>query len=472
MNTKRTVKLTAILLVLSLVLVGCSAGTVTKDTTAPTTASTTPTVVTSVTTAEPVSTTTTTVTSATTTTVPTTKPTAPPVSDPLAIKATDMMAGIKAKKVTDKDAAEERFVNAHTQFAVELLQGAVKTENGNNVLVSPLSVQLTLAMVANGAAGTTKSEMETVFGGIPMDELNRYLYNYRVHLPTADAYKVTIANSLWINSGAGLNVPKAFLQTNADYYGAQVYKSSFGKQTVTDMNNWVKKHTNGMIDTIADDLDSKADMLVLLNTLAFEADWENTYGSQHVFTGVFTTENGVQRSVEMMSNTEQMRYINDGEATGFAKDYKDGYYSFVTLLPNEGTTLDEYVASLTAEKVQNALNSGTMKVYAEIPKFSYDCDLNMNALLSEMGMPTAFGSGADFSGLDTSGKGARLGEVRHKTHIELSEEGTKAGAATSARVTKGMRDVSVSLNRPFVYMIVDNTTYLPVFMGAVTDVGE
>ncbi|MBP3436243.1 MAG: serpin family protein [Clostridia bacterium] len=487
MNTKRMVKLTALLLVFSLILAGCSSEAITEKTTATTAVTTTATttVVTSVTTtteSAPTTTvatdengnviTTTTSTTATTTSLVSdpTKPTTPPANTSQKIKATDMMAGIKPKTVAGKDATEDRFVNAHTQFAVKLLQGAVKGKQGKNVLVSPLSVQLTLAMVANGAAGKTKTEMETVFGGIPMAELNQYLYNYWTQMPNTEEYKVSIANSLWINSGSGIKVPKSFLQTVADYYGAQVYKSNFGKQTVADMNNWVKEYTNGMIDSIVNELDSKADMLMLLNTLFFEADWKNTYGQGQVSTGTFTTENGTQRSVRMLSQTEKMRYISDGEATGFAKDYKDGYYSFVALLPNEGTSLDDYIASLTAEKVRNALNSGAISVYTEIPKFAYDCDLDMNAMLSEMGMPTAFGSGADFSGLDTSGKGTNLGEVRHKTHIELSEEGTKAGAVTSARVQKGLRDASVCLDRPFVYMIVDNTTYLPIFVGAVKDI--
>ncbi len=488
MNTKLVVKLTALLLAVSLVLVGCSTGATTEkqtettgsasvvvtttesapEATNPTEGEQTPDAT------EPTSTTTSTTTTSTTSTTSLvsdpTKPTTPPVSDSATIKATDMMAGIKPKKVAGKDCREDRFVQAHTQFAVELLQGAAKGGKGKNVLVSPFSVQMTLAMVANGANGKTKAEIEAVFGDIPIDEMNEYLYNYWTGMPNTEAYKVSIANSLWINSGSGIKVPKSFLQTTADYYDAQVYKSNFGKQTVTDMNNWVKKYTNGMIDSIVNELDGKADMMMLLNTLFFEADWKNTYGQGQVSAGTFTTENGTQRSVQMLSKTEKMRYISDGEATGFAKDYKGGYYSFVALLPNKGTPLDEYITSLTAEKVQNALNSGAISVYAEIPKFAYECDVDMNKLLADMGMPTAFTANADFTGLDTSGQGAYLGEVRHKTHIELSEEGTKAGAVTSAKVMKGLRDASVKLNRPFVYMIVDNTASLPIFVGAVRDI--
>ena len=478
MSAKRGHQWAAVFTVLALLLTGCSSGAVTESaTTAATTTTATPTVVTTVTTTTEVPVSTTGLCShstvATTTKTPTTKPTTKPTTanKQNELSAVDMMAGIKAKAVTDKDATEERFVNAHTQFSVKLLQGALKAEQGGNVLVSPLSVQLTLAMVANGANGKTKTEMETVFGGIPMSELNRYLYNYWTALPMADEYKVQIANSLWINSRSGINVPKTFLQTNADYYGAQVYKGDFSNKTINDMNYWVKQNTGGTVDRIVDRLDSKNDMMVLLNTLFFEASWEKTYGSSHVSTGKFTAANGAERTVTMMTQTETMRYINDGEATGFAKDYKDGYYSFVALMPNKGTSLDEYVASLTAEKVQNALGSGALQVHAALPKFAYECDLDMNAILTEMGMPTAFSESADFSGLDTANNDARLSEVRHKTHIELSEEGTKAGAATAAKVLKGIRDVSVTLDRPFVYMIVDNTTYLPIFVGAVRDIG-
>ncbi len=167
-----------------------------------------------------------------------------------------------------------------------------------------------------------------------------------------------------------------------------------------------------------------------------------------------------------------MQYITIADATGFAKPYKDGYYSFVALLPSQTVGLDQYISSLTVEKVQTASNSGATKVNAAILKFTYEYDADMNDILSAMGINAAFGRGTtDFSGLSAS-RGLYLDEVVHKTKMELSEEGAKAGAVTTARVTKGASTISVTLDHPFVYMMMDNTTNLPIFIGAVTDIPE
>ncbi len=468
MTTKRYVQITALFLAFSMILCGCSAGTgSTKTTSDGQSVATSSTV--AATTTEPAPTTgtePTTTTVTTTATSPTTKPTTP------VAKTVDLMSGVKSASVTGRDANEQRFSDAHTQFAVKLLQTAVQSNGNRNLLLSPLSVQVTMAMVANGASGTTLREIETALGGLPIGELNQYLYDYGQTLPQGDAFTARLACSLWLNSKAGAKVPKKFLQANADYYRAQIYRSAFDKQTITDMNRWVKEYTDGEILSIIDRLPAKATEMVLLNTVSFNAEWQNTYGSQHRYSGTFTTESGVERSVTMMKTTETVGYFNDGEAVGFAKDFKDGYYSFVALLPNEGTSLNDYIASLTAKKVKSAISAATTKVTITIPKFSYDCEVDMAKVLSDMGVKAAFTPNADFSGLDTSGKGAYLGEVAHKTHIEVSEEGVKAGAATSAHVMKGMTTTPIELDRPFVYIIADNTTYLPLFIGAVTDIGQ
>ena len=181
----------------------------------------------------------------------------------------------------------------------------------------------------------------------------------------------------------------------------------------------------------------------------------------------------------MMSGSEGI-YLNDGQATGFVKYYRDPRYSFAAVLPNEGVSLDEYIASLDGEKLQNLLNT---KEYCEVntkmPKFEFDYELNMNDTLKALGMPTAFLPGiADFSGLnDLEGMPTWIGKVIHKTHIDLSESGTKAAAVTAVIMEAGCaiepdkpEPKEVTLDRPFLFMIVDNTTELPIFIGTVKDI--
>ena len=387
------------------------------------------------------------------------------------VQAADLMEGVSAAAVSGK-AADDSFIRSQMRLSVELFQSSVLESKDKNVLISPLSVQLALAMTANGAAGKTREEMEQVLGGeIPIGELNEYLYSYVQSLPSEDKYKLEIANSIWFrDQKERLTVEKDFLQKNADYYGAQAYKSPFDNQTVNDINSWVKNHTDGMIDKIIEEIGSDT-VMYLINALVFDAEWENIYHKSAILDGTFTAISGDKRTVEMMSSKENS-YLDDGKATGFIKDYKGGKYSFAALLPNEGVDIYEYMAGLTGEGLLSTLeNAQSGTVMATLPKF----ELRMNDVLAGLGMPSAFdGGAADFSKMAKSANGnIYIGDVLHKTFISVDERGTKAGAVTKVEASStGMpqSEKVVVLDRPFVYMLIDNATDLPFFIGAAMDI--
>ncbi len=391
------------------------------------------------------------------------------------VQAADLMEGVSAAAVSGK-AADDSFIRSQMRLSVELFQSSVLESKDKNVLISPLSVQLALAMTANGAAGKTREEMEQVLGGeIPIGELNEYLYSYVQSLPSEDKYKLEIANSIWFrDQKERLTVEKDFLQKNADYYGAQAYKSPFDNQTVNDINSWVKNHTDGMIDKIIEEIGSDT-VMYLINALVFDAEWENIYDKSAILDGTFTAISGDKRTVEMMSSKENS-YLDDGKATGFIKDYKGGKYSFAALLPNEGVDIYEYMAGLTGEGLLSTLeNAQSGTVMATLPKFSYEYELRMNDVLAGLGMPSAFdGGAADFSKMAKSANGnIYIGDVLHKTFISVDERGTKAGAVTKVEMVDESipcYEKVVVLDRPFVYMLIDNATNLPLFIGAAMDI--
>lgn len=391
------------------------------------------------------------------------------------VQAADLMDGMQAGTVNGK-AADDGFILSEMGLAVKLFQSAVSESRDENILISPLSVQLALAMTANGAAGQTRTEMETLLGGgISLEDLNEYLYTYVNSLPSGEKYKLQIANSIWFRDDEGrLTVEKDFLQRNADYYGAQAYKSPFDGQTLTDINAWVKDHTDGMIDKILEEIDEDA-VMYLINALVFDAQWKNVYDKADVRSGTFTGITGEARTVEMM-HSEESKFLQDEQATGFIKDYMDGKYSFAALLPNKDIDIYDYIAGLTDEGLLNTLrNARSGMVIATLPKFSYEYALSMNDVLKALGMPSAFtGSTADFSRLGQSSRGnLYIAEVLHKTFISVDELGTKAGAVTKVQMNDECAVISewiVELNRPFVYMIIDNATGLPVFIGTVMDI--
>lgn len=391
------------------------------------------------------------------------------------VQAADLMDGVTANAVVGK-AADDAFRNSQMCLAVELFQSAVTASKDENVLLSPLSVQLALAMTANGAAGQTKEEMETLLGGeITLEDLNEYLYSYVKSLSSGEKCKLRIANSIWFRDDEKrLQVEKDFLQCNADYYGAQVYKAAFDKQTLKDVNAWVKDHTDGIIDNVLEQIDPDA-VMYLINALTFAGEWMQVYDKSEVYKGNFTNIAGKAYAVDMMHSTESV-YLQDARATGFMKPYKGGKYSFAALLPNEGVDIMDYIAGLTGESLRETLGSAQSgAVTAALPKFSYEYGLIMNDVLKGLGIPTAFdGSAADFSRMAHSPRGnISIEEVLHKTFISVDELGTKAGAVTKIEMVDECAPMSqwvVNLDRPFVYMIVDNQTNLPVFIGSVTDI--
>jgi serpin B len=149
------------------------------------------------------------------------------------------------------------------------------------------------------------------------------------------------------------------------------------------------------------------------------------------------------------------------------KKYNGGQYAFVALLPKDGISVSEYIAALDGADLYAMLsNPQHTTVYTTLPKFETEYDVEMSGILKGMGMPNAFNSNADFSGISPSG--IYISRVLHKTFISVSERGTKAGAATAVEMncTGYPQDPKeVYLDRPFVYMLVDLENNIPFFIG-------
>lgn len=386
----------------------------------------------------------------------------------------DLMKGITP---SGKSGSNVEITNvsdaAVTDFAVRLFKASMK--NGENTLISPLSVLVALAMTANGADNETLSQMQNVLG-MPIDRLNAWINNYMANLPEEEKYKLSLANSIWFTDDERFTVNEDFLQTNADYYGADIYSAAFDDKTCKEINKWVEDKTDGMIKNILDQIPAEA-VMYLINALAFDAEWQDIYFESQVRKDEFTTETGEKRNVDMMYS-EESKYLEDKKATGFIKYYKDRKYAFVALLPNEGVSVSEYIASLDGEHLHDLLsNAKSAVVNTSIPKFETEYDVEMSEVLKGMGMPDAFnGMLADFSKLGQSTAGnIFISRVLHKTFISVDERGTKAGAATVVEASdecamEVIDPKQVYLDRPFVYMLIDCETNLPFFIGTMMDV--
>ena len=359
---------------------------------------------------------------------------------------------------------------ALTGFGAKLLQNEMQEENP---LVSPLSVASALSMTANGAVGETKTQMEQTLGA-DTGSLNACFSVLQASLGNDKQLKA--ANSIWMKDTDTLHVEDAFLQQNADSYAAELYSAPFDDSTKTAINDWVSKQTDKMIPEILDELSEDA-VMYLVSALAFDAKWERPFKSYEVWEGTFTARGGQEQTGDFLHGAVG-QYLSDEHAEGFLKAYAGGKYAFAVLLPDEATSIENYVNQLTGERLHAILASPIDEsVEIALPKFKAEFSAELSENLKALGMTDAFdGANADFTALGTSDEGnIYISRVLHKTFIQVDEEGTKAGAATAVEATTesaALYPHSVLLNRPFVYMIVDLETGLPIFLGALTALPE
>lgn len=393
----------------------------------------------------------------------------------LNIKAEELSASY-TRQATEDGTVTDAFIAAMSDFSMTLFNTTVEgdRETGKqNHLVSPLSAMICLAMIANGAEGETLTQMETALG-MDIQSLNKALYAYTSNLYTDDDCKVSIADSIWYRDSEGLKVKEAFLQTCADWYEAQQYKAPFDEQTRKDINNWVEKYTDGMIDKILDQPIPPSVMMYVINALVFDAKWQEKYESNDIKDRAFTSIDGTVAQLPTL-HSEESTYLTVENGQGFAKPYKGEAYSFVGLLPDEGVDVYDFAASLDGTTWQAMWDGQTREtVHVRFPEFTYDSTMDLTPALTAMGMEDLFDpAAADLTGLGTCTDGNLFcSKVQQKTFIEVSRYGTKAAAVTwGANEGAAAEPKWVYLDRPFVYAILDNATGLPLFIGVVTVLG-
>ena len=386
------------------------------------------------------------------------------------VKAGNLTEKIDRMTVSGK-AADKTFTASQYDFAAKLLASSCEADGGN-CLVSPLSVVLALAMTANGAANETLSQMmDVIGGGMTIEDLNAYLYGYVRSLPPSNSKaKIAVAKSVWVNDLPGFTVRKDFLRAAASWYDAAVYQMPFNEATVQEVNGWVSRNTDRMIGKIVDEMDEDARMF-LINAVSFDVKWEVPFTREDE--RKFTAADGSTQYVDMMLASEN-EYYEGEHYSGFAKRYGNGC-RFVAILPDPETALDDFIAGLDGETLAAILSSAVKtKVNIGLPKFSYDYAAKLKERLRAMGMTDAFEDSADFS-LMCETEPLKIDDVIHKTFIEVAEAGTRAAAVTAVTMAPTAmmpteEPKTVILDRPFLYMIVDGESSLPIFIGTVGSV--
>ena len=394
---------------------------------------------------------------------------------------------VSEKFVGDKNAKlSDEFVAQMDDFSLSLFKacGLKDVKDNKNVLISPQSVLTDMMMAANGAGNNTLAEMEKVMcGGVGFTQFRKSLADMNAQMIYSDKVKFHMANSIWIRDDAErIQVKPEFLDQGEIWYNADSYVLPFDMSMVKKVNDWVNKNTLGMIPVLLNDAPKEDEVMHLINALAFDGAWEKQYDDYMVSEKkTFTNSKGVKEEATMLHETIGS-YMHDDKAVAFSKPYKGGDFSFVAILPNEGVSVSDYLGSLDGKGLKALMNSREYdcEVHTRLPEFKYDYDTKMGEDIQSMGIREAFTDKADFSGMaDTKTGLLFIGDVVHKTHIELDRNGTKAAAVTdiimkdtAAIEPTPHKIVNIYLDRPFIYAIVQGSTGIPVFIGVVNSVSK
>ncbi|HAL73877.1 MAG TPA: serine proteinase inhibitor [Clostridiales bacterium] len=389
--------------------------------------------------------------------------------------AGDLMANVKAaEKPSSPAEPDQAYIDSVSDFSFNLLRESLA--NKGNLLVSPASVYLALAMTLNGSDTTTRAAMLAALSasGLDLDQMNSVGRDWMTLLMNTDGKtKLSIANSIWFREG--FDADPAFLQRNADYYSAAARALNFADPgAVGIINGWVKTATNGTIDKIVERIDSDV-VMYLINAIYFKAEWQQKFIFANTRERAFQAPDG-EEIVKFMHDTRSMTYLDDGSTTGVLLPYSDGRYAFVALLPDEGTDARTLAADMKSAMWSNLLSSRReVSVELALPKFEVRYEDSLVGEMTALGMGEAFEGGkADFSLINAGRrKDLYISEIKHKTFIRVDEEGTEAAAVTSVEIRETsapMRDVQLTFDRPFIYALVDTVTGLPLFIGILEEV--
>ena len=386
-----------------------------------------------------------------------------------------LVAGCSSTVVNDEPArplsrVETSIVEADNTFGLRLLRTLNDGNSDSNLFVSPLSVSMALGMTLNGAVGPTRDSMEhtLALNGLTSTEINEAYRSLKSLLTGLDPLvKFSIANSIWYRDG--LPVEQEFINTNSTYFDATTSALDFGDaDAAARINRWVEENTMGKIKKIAPDPIPHDLVMFLINAIYFKGTWKDRFDTKNTRDANFTTADGSTVPVKMMyQKNAKLRQYSDGQMKMVELPYGNGKFSMVIAMPNGSQTLDGMISSLdspTWNTWMSRLHEGEGEIY--LPRFSIAWEDSLGSALKKLGMGIAFSGVADFTKISAPG-GLYISEVRHKTFVEVNEEGTEAAAVTSVEISRTSLGFVLRADRPFLFAIRENHSGSILFAGKV-----
>jgi len=376
----------------------------------------------------------------------------------------------------DLDLKSQTLIEADNEFGLDIFQSVyADKETPENFMISPLSISLALSMAYNGAETETKEEMSKAMRmeDFTRDEMNDIYQKLIDELTKVDPKVVMeIANSIWYRNG--YPVQQDFLDVNNTFYNAEVEEADFmDPNTLTRINKWVSDKTHEKIPTILNEISPDA-VMYLINAIYFNGKWSQEFNPESTQELSFAIANNQYVQAPMMGREDTLNYLSNDTFSAIELPYGKGNFNMMVMLPNFDKSVDDVIAQFTPEnwkKWQSDMKI-TNNIDIRLPKFKVEFEIKLNQILQNMGMKQAFTAQADFIGINPA-RDLFISFVKHKTFVEVDEEGTEAAAVTII----GFETTSAGPNepqktyfhcdRPFLFAITEKETGAILFMGKI-----
>ncbi|ACK70440.1 proteinase inhibitor I4 serpin [Gloeothece citriformis PCC 7424] len=363
--------------------------------------------------------------------------------------------------------SQQQLLEANTLFGLRLFQTLVSEDPNQNVFVSPPSVAIALSILMQGANGKTREEMVSTLG---YEELNVkeihtthqiLLNSLQQDNPNLD---IALANALYARDG--ISFRHQFLKDNELYYQSQITNLNFASpQAAGIINRWTREHTQGKIDQIVPHINPK-DTLIVVNAIYFKGMWKHKFDRQQTKNQPFYLPNGKTKQYPLMSGKGKYQYYENEQFQAVNLPYGDERFSLYIFLPKSGSNLSSLLSQLTFQRWNEWIQEFNVKQGSlQIPRFTIEYESNLKQALSTLGMKSIFSQG-DFSNMTSSA--VVVNEIKHKTLVEVKEEGIEPPSSTSPEV-EGKNTFTMIVNRPFFCAIRDQEKGIVLFMGAIVD---
>ncbi|XP_068010714.1 alpha-2-antiplasmin isoform X2 [Melanerpes formicivorus] len=353
----------------------------------------------------------------------------------------------------------QRLADGLMRFSIDLLREVQLESNSTNVILSPLSIALALSHLALGAANETEKHLLEVMHLESVPCLHHMLGTLRSRLTGST---LSLASRLYLQKG--FEVKEKFLEDSEKFYGAKpVTLSGISKDDLIAINKWVKEATHGQIPTFLQQLPANTVML-LLNAIHFHGFWRNQFDASLTGPDVFHLDDDYVVPVEMMKAHKYSLswFALESQDIQVAKFPFKSNMSFVVIVPNQYTWNTPHVLENFPYKQLCRLFPREVPTTVKIPKLKLDYQLELNKVLSQMGLQELFTS-PDLQKITE--EPLLVSSIQHQSTLELKEDGVEASAATSVAISRSVS--AFSLDRPFVFIIFEDQTGIPLFIGSV-----